>query len=96
MDYSIPIPIKIHSDYKEDYDCICKYCSNPNKYVTEWEGYSYLWNNCLMCNTRVWYWVLGIGIKFVVCMEDEVHMWCVFIVVFHFMKKDVVMAKYTK
>ena len=39
MDYSIPILIKIHSDYKEDYDCICKYCSNPNKYVTECKRY---------------------------------------------------------
>ena len=38
----------------------------------------------------------GIDIKFVVCMEDEVHMWFVFIVVFHFIKKDVVMTKYTK
>ena len=56
MDYFIPIPIKIHSDYKDCYDCICKYCSNPNKYVTEWDGYSYLWNKCLMCNTKVWYW----------------------------------------
>ena len=54
MDYSIPIPIKINN--KGCYECICKYCSDPNKYVTEYDGYSYLWNKCLMCHTKVWYW----------------------------------------
>ena len=54
MDYSIPIPIKIND--KGIYECICKYCSDPNKYVTEYDGYSYLWNKCLMCQTKVWYW----------------------------------------
>ena len=61
---SLPIPIRIRDekcydnrnklDY--DYECICKYCSNPNKYVTEYDGYSYLWNRCILCNKRVWYW----------------------------------------
>ena len=51
MDYSIPIPIKINN--KCCYECICKYCSDPNKYVTEWDGCSYLWNKCLMCQTKV-------------------------------------------
>jgi len=62
---NLPVPIKIRDekcyghnrlnlDY--DYECICKYCSNPNKYVTEWDGYSYLWNKCLLCNKNVWYW----------------------------------------
>ena len=54
MDYSIPIPIKIND--KGIYECICKYCSDPNKYVTEYDGCSYLWNNCMLCNKRVWYW----------------------------------------
>jgi len=62
---NLSVPIKIRDekcygynrfnlDY--DYECICKYCSNPNKYVTEWDGYSYLWNKCLLCNKNVWYW----------------------------------------
>lgn len=54
MDYSIPFPIKINET--DDYVCICKYCSDSNKYVTIWDGYSYLWNKCLICNTKVWYW----------------------------------------
>jgi hypothetical protein len=58
---SLPVPIKIHDRYCKDnldydYECICKYCSNPNKYVTEWDGYSYIWNKCMLCNKRVWYW----------------------------------------
>ncbi len=36
---NLPIPIRIHNDKygrcNLDYECICKYCSNPNKYVTE-------------------------------------------------------------
>lgn len=91
MDYSIPIPIKNHSDYKKDYDCICKYCSDPNKYVTEWHGCSYLWNTCLICNTRVWYWhqvcsLYGKRSPYVVCFYCRIP----------FYEKDVVMAKYTK
>ena len=56
MDYTIPIPIKKHDDYDNDYDCICKYCNNPQKYITKWDGYSYLWNKCLICDKKVWYW----------------------------------------
>jgi len=56
----LPIPIRIQNDKycreNLDYECICKYCSNPNKYVTEWDGCSYLWNNCMLCNKHVWYW----------------------------------------
>lgn len=61
----LPVPIKIKRekyysimsyDYDNDYECICKYCSNPNKYVTEWDGYSYLYNYCMLCDKRVWYW----------------------------------------
>ncbi len=56
----IPIRIRIQNDKycrgNLDYECICKYCSNPNKYVTEWDGSSYLWNNCMLCNKHVWYW----------------------------------------
>ena len=54
MDNLLPIPIK--SINNKDYECICKYCSNPNKYVTKWDGCSYLWNNCMLCNKHVWYW----------------------------------------
>ena len=53
---SLPVPIKIHNEYKNDYECICKYCSNPKKYVKEWDGYSYLYNSCLLCKKRVWYY----------------------------------------
>ena len=53
----IPIKIKQENDNMSyDYECICKYCSDPKKYVTEWDGYSYLWNSCMLCNKRVWYW----------------------------------------
>ncbi len=61
---SLPIPIKVINENSYDskknvnheYECICKYCSNPNIYVTERDGYSYLWNSCMLCNKRVWYW----------------------------------------
>ena len=59
----LPIPIRdkqFYDKYKYnleyDYECICKYCSNSNKYVTNCDGYSYLWNKCMLCNKRVWYW----------------------------------------
>ena len=54
MDNLLPIPIK--SINNKDYECICKYCSNPEKYITDWDGYSYLWNMCLLCNKKVWYY----------------------------------------
>ena len=56
MDYTklkihnkLPIPIRIQND---------KYgMSNLDyEYVTEWDGYSYLWNSCMLCNKHVWYW----------------------------------------
>jgi hypothetical protein len=54
MHNGLPIPIRIQNDKycrrNLDYECICKYCSNPNKYISEWDGYSYLWNNCMLCN----------------------------------------------
>lgn len=56
MDYSIPFPIKKSERWKDNYECICKYCSDPERYVTEWDGYSYLYNKCLICRTNVWYW----------------------------------------
>ena len=52
MDYSIPIPTRQN---KEDYECICKYCQNREKYVTEWDGYSYLYNYCMICDKKVGY-----------------------------------------
>lgn len=56
MDYSIPIPIRNHCTWKEDYECLCKYCTNYKKYVTEWDGYSFLYNKCMICKKNVWYW----------------------------------------
>ena len=65
MDYSIPLPIKIREEiyyYNKtsvknyDYECICKYCKNYNKYLTSYDGYSYLYNKCLLCNKDVWYY----------------------------------------
>jgi hypothetical protein len=60
---SLPIPIREKTYYDNymyksnyDYECICKYCSNPNKYVINHDGYSYLWNKCILCDKRVWYW----------------------------------------
>ncbi len=55
---NLPLPIrkKNISISNYDYECMCKYCSNPNKYVSERDGYSYLWNKCMLCNKRVWYW----------------------------------------
>lgn len=55
MDYSIPIPIRAHSRYIGDYECICKCCSQPNKYINEWDGYSYIYSICSVCHTRVWH-----------------------------------------
>lgn len=50
---NLPVPIRIQNN---DYECVCKYCSNPNKYVTKWDGCSYLWNTCILCRKHVWYW----------------------------------------
>lgn len=57
MDWNIPIPIRIYKrwDYK-DFECICKYCSHPEQYITEWDGYSHLWKRCVVCETRVWHY----------------------------------------
>ena len=67
MDYNVvkiynsrPVPIKIMDEKcygsNLNYECICKYCSNPNKYVSEINSYSYIWNKCILCNMQVWYW----------------------------------------
>ena len=59
---SLPVPIRNKKCYGNrnaldyDYECICKYCSHPNKYVTELDGYSYLWSSCMLCKKHVWYW----------------------------------------
>ena len=31
-------------------------CSNPKKYITDCDGYSYLWTMCLLCDKKVWYY----------------------------------------
>ena len=72
MDYSIPILIRQNKEHKEDYECICKYCQKPEKYVSEWDGYFYLYNYCMCCNKKVWYWhqvcsLYGRRSPFVVC-----------------------------
>ena len=51
MNNLLPIPIK--SINNKDYECICKYCSNPKIYIADWDSYSYLWNMCLLCNKKV-------------------------------------------
>lgn len=56
MDYSIPIPIRNHTKYNDDYECLCKDCKDPEKYVKNWDGYSYLWSGCKLCKKRVWYY----------------------------------------
>ena len=62
---SLPVPIKIQKDkfynimtnkYDYAYECICKYCSNANKYLTERGSYYYYWSICDLCKKRVWYW----------------------------------------
>lgn len=54
MDYNIPIPIK--KDINGDYICKCKYCSNPKLYITQWDGYSFLYNYCVLCKNRIFYY----------------------------------------
>jgi hypothetical protein len=54
MNNLLPIPIK--SINNNAYECVCKYCSNPEKYITDWDGSSYLWTICLLCDKKVWYY----------------------------------------
>lgn len=57
---NLPVPIRIHRDElmkrRLDYECICKYCKDPNIYVSNWDGYSYVWDMCMLCDKRVWYY----------------------------------------
>lgn len=45
MDYSIPIPIRKHLEYKGEFECICKRCKKAPK----------LWNICSLCRKKVWF-----------------------------------------
>lgn len=60
MDYSLPIPIRKHNYWKDDYQCICKFCSNVDYWLEiwdiPWDNYSSNgYNCCLLCNKKVWY-----------------------------------------
>lgn len=72
MDYSIHIPIREHSRYKGDFECTCKHCTDPKKYVKEWNGYSYIYSICALCDNRVWHYMhdctlYGIERDFTIC-----------------------------
>ena len=75
MDYNIKIPI-IESD-DNSYKCICKYCSNPNRYLKYYDGYSYLYNYCLLCKAIIWYYhqicsLYGRRSPYVVCFNCRI------------------------
>lgn len=53
---TLPVPIRDHPKYENDFECICKCCRSPKKYLKVWDGYSCLWNRCMLCQARVWYY----------------------------------------